>query len=130
MQQAFDVGRHVPLTCQVSGNGIHHHLHRGKAGHEDAPQHGTAFALGHFLGLLRIEGMGAIADLGDRLEDTRQARTLRIPAHQRAAGGVIDLDVGDAGLAAQVLLVEPDAGCAGDALEDEGDLALVLAYRP
>jgi hypothetical protein len=36
----------------------------------------------------------------------------------------------DAGLARQVLLVEPDAGGAGDALEDQRGLALVRRERP
>jgi hypothetical protein len=44
----------------------------------------------------------------------------------RAPGGVVDVD-GDAGLVGHVLFVEPDAGRAGDAFEDQRGLALVLA---
>ena len=52
-------------------------------------------------------------------EDARQARRRRIPAHQGAAGGVVDRELAHAGEPADAPLGEPDAGGAGEVLEQE-----------
>ena len=68
----------------------------------------------------------AVADRLDRRQHRGQRSLSRIPAHQRAAGGVVDVCRSYPGLAGEVRLVQPDARRAGDALDDERGLALVF----
>ena len=85
--------------------------------------------MGELLGTLGVVGIGAVADRLDGGEDVGELDLALVPAHARTPGGVVDLDRRHAGQAGDVVLVEPHARCAGDALEDQRGLALVLAHR-
>ncbi len=75
----------------------------------------------------RVIGVRGIADHLDRLEDIGEADLALVPPHQCLERGIVDLDAQHTIEAAQVLLVQPDAGRTGDAFEDQGGLLLVLA---
>ena len=71
------------------------------------------------LGALAVVGVGGEADRRDRRQDARQADRRRVPAHQGAAGGVVDRELAHAGEPADAPLGEPDAGGAGEILEQQ-----------
>jgi len=74
--------------------------------------------------------VGDVADVGHRLQNGRQLDAAVVPAHPRAAGGVVDLDREHAGQRGDVALVEPDARGADDVFQDQRGLADVLGFRP
>ena len=98
--------------------------------YQPAPgQHRAPLAVGELLGALGVVRVGAVADGLDRGEDVGKPDATLVPAHARAPRGVVDLDRRYAGQAGDVVFVEPHARGAGDALEDQRGLALVLAHR-
>jgi hypothetical protein len=115
---------------EVHRYGVHHHLHHAEAGDEQAPLRRLAFLLCQLLGAPDVVGMGSVADRGDRFEDRGKAGNALIPTHPGTSRGVVDVDRRHAGLAAHVRFIEPDAGGAGDALEDQRRFLLMLSGRP
>ena len=64
--------------------------------------------------------MSGVANVGHRLQDVGQVEAPVVPAHIGTAGCVVDRHRIHTGQLPQVLLVQPHAGGAGDALEDQG----------
>ena len=114
----------------VGGQRIHHHLHHAEAGDGETLDRGIALALEDVVGTAGVERVGDVADVGHGLEDRRQLDAAVVPAHPRAAGGVVDLHRQHAGQPGDVALVQPDARGADDVLQDQRGLADVLRFHP
>ncbi len=85
----FDADKEV----HVERDGAHHHLHRPQP-RQCQPEHIAAhlFGVEGFL-LMGLEGVGAIANLGEALENVAQGELGRIPFDTGAMGRGVDVDV-------------------------------------
>jgi hypothetical protein len=126
--ERLDVARHGVFVGQIGGHGVHHDLHHAQAGDGQAADGGVALLAEQLLLAAGIEGIGVVTDVLDALQDIGQADATVIPAHPGPPGGKIDVRRQHAGQLVQVTLVQPDAGGADDALQDQARLAhLTLA---
>ena len=126
-QQPY-IGAHV--GGGVRRQCVHHDLHHAKAGDGEPLDRSVAFALVDVVRAAGIERVGNVADVGDRLEDRRQLDAGVVPAHPRAAGGVVDLDRQHARQPRDVAFVQPDACGADDVFQDQRSFADVLRFSP
>jgi len=69
----------------------------------------------------------ALPEVRKAMQTLAQAYAPRVPGNLCAVGRVVDVHAQDAGNAPQVLLVQPEAGDAADAVEDQRGFAFVLA---
>ncbi len=119
---------HAVKIAGVQTDRQHHHLHGTQPGHRQPAQGHGAFALLQGFLAAGIERMGDIADGGDGGEDFAEPDLARVPAHAGAMGGIIDPKFQHPRQAADVTFVQPDAGGAHDALNDQRGVARVLAF--
>jgi hypothetical protein len=118
---------HARPVADVQRHRQRHDLHAEDAGHAHAAQQLAPVIFQLLLVASRIERMRQVADAADRLQDVAQVHAALVPAHARPVRGVIDVHLQHAGHLRQMALVEPDAGGAGDAFEDQRRLAHMLA---
>ncbi len=104
-------------------------MHAEHAGHAELAQPSAARLLQHGLVPAGIVGVGEVADAADGREDVGKMNLAFIPGHACPVGAVVDVHLQHAAQAAQVLFVQPHAGGAGDALDDERRIAPVFAVR-
>ena len=117
--EAAHIFVHTAVVTGVHGDRQHHHLHRPQTGDREAPQCGRLFLLVQRLLAAWIERVCDIADLADRLEDVGQVDLAVIPAHARTMGAVVDRKIEHPGQGVDMAFVQPYAGGAGDALQDQ-----------
>ena len=126
--QLHDVGCHVGSRVgQIHRQAQHHHLHHGKPRHEQTPQHGAALTQTALLGATGVEGQGTVANGGNRLQHLRQPQLRRVPAQLRTMRDMVDRERLHPAQSCHMLLVQPDAGAAMDALEDQAGLTQPVA---
>jgi hypothetical protein len=123
--ERLDVARHGVFVGQVGGHGVHHDLHHAQAGDGQAADGGVALLAEQLLLAAGVERVGVVADVGDALQDVGQMDAAVVPAHPGPPGGEIDVRRQHPGQLVQVTLVQPDAGGADDALQDQAGLARV-----
>ena len=118
-QQQVDVGAHLTFRGEIGGEGVHHHLHHGEAGHKQTPERSALRAPLHCAvdaGGRRAHRPGAVARARDDSEDLVQAGVRGMPAHAHAVGCQVRLDCRDAGQGTHAQLDQAGAGTAMDAL--------------
>jgi hypothetical protein len=128
-QDLVQFRRQVDVEFRPGGHGRHHHLHPQKPRHAQLAHASTVFrsqAFGRFVGAPGVSGVADAAQFGEQLA---QGDLAVLPAHLQAMVGQVQVRFGHTRHTAQVLLDQPAAGGAADALDQQlgfAQFALVL----
>jgi hypothetical protein len=103
----------------VERDGIGHHVHRAEAGHAESDQRRAVLVSLDLGCLVCAVGSSCEADLCEATDHLPQRHARRQPLEPNAMRGQVHASGADAGKSFQVPLDQPDAGGAGDALDEK-----------
>ncbi len=113
----------ILIGAAVQRDGDPQHVHHGKAGEEQAEQHGAVGFLDRALRAFRVVGHGRVADLGQRPDQIGKFAARVIPTQMQTLRRQIHVGGKHARCALQAALDEPYAGGAVDAFNQQMDIA-------
>ncbi len=127
-QDCVQLGGQVHVEFRPGGHGCHHRLEPQQSCDPQPAQRTAVFPVQLLGRLVRLIGVGGVANPAQRRQHLRQRQLPIIPAQQQPMIGQVQARLGHPRQVAQVLVDQPAAGGATDALDQQrgfGQFALV-----